>query len=1103
MITLDDSGSMRNTYMPDRRKTHKVGRFEVIMPLGGKLHPKDNGRQSENEVWVVAGVTGSSVWQQPFLRSADTNTIYYDPRVRYLPWRQADGSRLRDINWSAVPLDPSAAGVTRLDFSAQLNSYEAVWCYTERDPNSCGKSSQSFNPGLYYVLQRDGAGNYRDPYKKDSYREFDLNSEAATSFTRYPGRTDCAGSSCSQAEERRNFANWYAYYRSRMLLAKAAMAETLYGLQDSIRLGYGRLSKAEIVESGVRDYTPKRKSQAFSWLESVVPESGTPLREAVRAVGTYYQTSAAGGPWTDKPGDTSSTETKSCRRAYHLLVTDGYWSVEDRFVGIGNIDGGTGPLVQRSGGESFQYRPHAPYSDTQSDTLADFAMHYWREDLQPAIPNEVPPTPDDPSFWQGMSNLMIGLGVTGTLDPATDLPALASRQKSWTSDKIDDLWHAALNSRGRYFSATNATELSDAIREALNLVVQRELLETGVAASSGELADGTRKYRASYRTGIWIGDVEAFELDADGQVKGLAWSAKKGLPTADARQIVTWDAGTEPPKAVPFKWSALSAQTRSRIGTENQLNYVRGDRSNEGAEGFRRRQHPLGDFINSPPLVAGERVAVEYGGLAIGGAAWTDYRALKSQRARTVYIGGNAGMLHGFRDSMTGDPAKDGVEVFAYVPGSAHAHLKSLVSEGYGLADEHRYFVDGVLREADVYLKDGAGGAGGAWRNLLLGSTGAGPRAVFAIDITDPESANPDKVRWEISDPSIGHLFFPIEVGVLPNGEWKAIFGNGYGTSSTALLVVDIATGRFEKIDIDLKEGGLGGVSAVRDAAGQITALYAGDLKGRMWKFEYDASAVARFRIAGGGKALFEGDNSQPILQPPLVLDHPAGGKLLVFGTGRLITAADAGSTDVQAIYAVRDQSGNKPFVAIRPPMLQGRKLSRHMGGSAGQGTPPQGATPFFSISGDPVDWKAQHGWMIPLDLPDYAGLRALQPTLRVGTAGVLLGLVTPGEPVPCRGSTARGINLVVPPFSGAAFSSPLIDVNGDGTIDASDAGAVVGWGTSSDGVDAVLIGASANGKQTASIQSTGGSRKIQFTTATRQVQDRVWRRLVNDLPFK
>ena len=45
---------------------------------------------------------------------------------------------------------------------------------------------------------------------------------ANNSYNRGSGRTDCVAATCTYTEEIQNCANWYTYYRTRMLMMKSA-----------------------------------------------------------------------------------------------------------------------------------------------------------------------------------------------------------------------------------------------------------------------------------------------------------------------------------------------------------------------------------------------------------------------------------------------------------------------------------------------------------------------------------------------------------------------------------------------------------------------------------------------------------------------------------------------------------------------------------------------------------------------------------------------------------------------------------------------------------------------------------------------------------------
>jgi type IV pilus assembly protein PilY1 len=70
------------------------------------------------------------------------------------------------------------------------------------------------------------------------------------------------------AQEKQNFANWFQYYRSRLLSAQAGIPEAMQPFDDRLRVGWGRLKKTPtvvdgvstaIVETGVRNFDTTQK----------------------------------------------------------------------------------------------------------------------------------------------------------------------------------------------------------------------------------------------------------------------------------------------------------------------------------------------------------------------------------------------------------------------------------------------------------------------------------------------------------------------------------------------------------------------------------------------------------------------------------------------------------------------------------------------------------------------------------------------------------------------------------------------------------------------------------------------------------------------------
>lgn len=1153
MLTMDDSGSMMFQHMPE--ETIYIGSQTVPSPIGSasvRMDPGDNatlgGPGSAQGVasqflGTIAGDPASSNYRQMLMRSPDTNTIYYNPEVRYQPWPLAAGGRMANASASAALRDPMNAGGGTINLTniRSENSNSLVWCFRPSgNTNSCTDNNQNidYDPGLYYRLKKNGSGVYLSATDNASYDKFTINATSSTTYTKYAARTDCTGSTCTRDQERQNFANWFTYYRTRNLLARGAVAEAFSESTDTFRMGYGRINKGSTsidnvntraIEAGVRDFTASRKSTVFDWLYALPADGGTPLRRTMQDVGEYYSRADNRGPWSEVPGSVNTVADKTCRRSYHMLVTDGYWSDtvgSGGLVGVGNDDNTNGSNISGPG-QSFQYTAPRPYRDGSSDTLADYAMKYWKNDLRTNLDNKVVASLENPAFWQHMVNFTVGLGVRGTLDPATDLPFLTAGTKSWGSDKIDDLWHAAVNSRGAFFSAKDPNELASAIRSAIGQTLQRELREAGVATAATTLQDGNRKYVPLYKTGAWSGDVQAFALDANGQAGIQLWTAEAKVPAWASRNIFTWDAGLATPAGVAFTWAGISAANRTAMGGTGSVaavqqstfvNFLRGDRSQEGADLlFRRRSGVLGDFINSNPVLVKGSVNLGYGTLPTIGTSYASFLTQKAARTSVLFAGSNDGMLHGFKDTGGIVPAEDGKEVFAFVPRTVYPKLYYLADKTYGtdLPDlYHQFFVDGPLRETDAHVR--APGAGSAsWRNYLLGAMGAGGRGIFALDVTDTANLGASSIRWELSsdsDSDVGYIYSGVEAGVLPNGEWVAIFGNGHlsGAGKAVLFVANLETGATQKLVVDATgSNGLSGVSVQRNSLGQITNLFAGDLKGKLWKFDYNAATASRFEVSGG-TALFSaasaGGVAQPITQPPGIFDHPDGGKMLIFGTGLLVTEADANSTAIQAIYGVWDKPSD---VAFSRPMARASLATRTVTSTAGT----SGAI-LYDIAGAAVDFTTQRGWVI--DLGIISGLRSVNRPLTISKGLALVSTLAPAQNVvACDASTGVGITFVIPVATGENPTYKLFDTNGDGFVNASDASSA-GFFTNSPGGDRVFLPGTGTGGG-GSGGSGGGFCQPGYTMGAildqttgyrvcvpndpvlaQKIKDRVWRRIIN-----
>lgn len=484
---------------------------------------------------------------------------------------------------------------------------------------------------------------------------------------------------------------------------------------------------------------------------------------------------------------------------------------------------------------------------------------------------------------------------------------------------------AAETNPGTYFYAIEPSQLAEDLSKALEKVIDDVGSASSVSTNSSRLDTNTYIFQALFDSKSWSGEVKALTLDEDGKASGVAWSTDDADTFGATRNIKTYNGSS----TVDFSWNTLTAaQKKLLLGLDNNdtitdelaasgaklVRWIEG----EAVSGLRSRDKKLGDVVNSSPVYAGTRnyrfhqLPVELGGgvgLTDAGAvdAYTSYyQGTKSSRSEVLYVAANDGMVHGF-DADTGN------EVFAYIPSGALDKLKDVATPGYGGdGNEHKYSVDGPLFVGDAYFDD-------AWHNVLVGTYGAGGKGLFALDVTNPSSPS---VLFEVTDDDIGNVIGqPL---VAPTGDgWKVILGNGYNSTNAGakLVLVDLPSGDVQAIDTGVggTDNGLAGPSLVTNTQRVVTAAYAGDRQGNMWKFDLTANNAGNWGVAykAGNtpiplfKAQDAAGTPQPITSPPVVglntevsdIDY-----MVYFGTGSYLTSADnTANTQTNSIYAVAD----------------------------------------------------------------------------------------------------------------------------------------------------------------------------------------------------
>ncbi|MEK8046497.1 pilus assembly protein [Ideonella margarita] len=1092
MFTLDDSGSMLADFMPE-------GPFPVngaavtlngTAPCGPSCtrywlagFPADPRKLGRGPAGYLDGVVSAAkhvtadddaIFQRQF-RSPDVNALFYNPDRRYLPWVTGSGGARRPaFSADKAPWDvANASAVFNLTGTLVI---DATWCAAS---HLCSAGTQLFSPGLVYRLQA-GA----DPTLANAYRRFDVNVDGEHApVVKAPGRADCLASRCTQAEERQNFANWFTYHRTREALTKAALSEALVQYQGRLRLGWsqmngsqGLLQPGAVAQQPVLPLTSDHLGRVLAGLQAVQSWPTTPMRSAVEAVGQYFRQTGTNSAWLNDDGD-ASAPAAGCRRSANVILTDGYYN--DFYVGAGDVDGKDGPdhaLSNPGGWRQTRYLARRPYLDSApalADTLADVVMRDFVEDLQPGLPNLLRPGGSDIAFWQHLNTFAIGLGVQGTLPAATDeqrrdtLRRLAQGALNWpdprqnTAARIDDLWHAAVNTAGDFHPATTAEGLSAALDSVLlRASTPAQVMSSQVAYSAGAGAD-LSWVQAMFEPGRWSGDVrlvDAAALQGNAPDVPPKWSAADQLRCSlqatgeTQRRVFTWH--TRRGTGVAFNWHDLDDLARAYLGSASVVSLVRGGGvPPELAAGWRSLQaQPIGGVVNAPPLVINQAVDMGYQALSdrAAAAAYPVYLAERaaSSASGSVGFGSNDGMFH-LVNGATGD------EVMAYVPAGAWPWLSGWLSTAYGTeAQPHHLGVDGPLTEAQAWLS-------GRWETLVLGSMGGGGRSVFGLKL--PSNGNPptaNQVVFDLSnDPDLGHVTTPVRVGHVQGAGWFAFFGNGAASpgGQAALLAVNLERpAEVHRLVVPGGQGnGLMGVQLLRDTAGEVIAIYAGDLEGQLWRFDLAAGGPTRWRVGLEGRPLFQSAGvSQSITAAPVLVPHTGGGRMVVFGSGRLITATDALDTSLQSLYGVWDPTPDQALTG--PPASPGssgpfqpRTRSNLQVQQLG-GPELMSGQVYRRVSSQAVDWTRQAGWV--LDLEGLPGWRLLHTPQRV-LSKVLLNVVRPGQvALPCESRPAEGMAFLLSVSTGGAPQAPALDTNGDGLVNATDVSGVAAVVSSVDG---------------------------------------------------
>jgi type IV pilus assembly protein PilY1 len=812
----------------------------ISAPKPNILFVLDNSNSMDTPYMPDTAFNGSG--SAEYVRNIAYNTLAYDPGVTYLTSPKGN-----------------AAG----DYWESMNRANTTgWTKVRRNGFSSFASTYNIVSDSYY---------YKSTYLAGVETRTRVTIASGSTYPKASTRTDCLASACTYDEEMTNYTNWYSYYRLRMLAMKSGLSLSFASLGSNVRMGLMAIDPADngvLDFLNVSDFDATQKELWYKTLHAIVPKQhgDTPLRPALSTAGRYF----AGRVSTINGESAKDPMQYSCQRNYTLLSTDGYWTVAQGT----KVDGST--LVGDQ--DANLNRPYFDGTAT-SDTLADVAQYYYSTDLRDAMRGT-----------QNMVTYTIGLGAAGKMKYRSDYATAGSGDYfdvahgtpadavhgicTWQTGSgpcnwpvpvaeqptaVDDLWHAAVNGHGAYYSAANAADLKAGVASFIKSVEVSSAAQATGTSSVSNFSAGTQNYVFSSRfcSLKWFGELARYTADAaTGKLSPTPdWAQSGGgsdcagasgsnpatmrldQRSASERRIYTLDDGRSTASLVSFEWGSLSSTSQKYFsfaaikgtlsqacssgadcipsasqgdstgsaspgaGGYNLVNYLRGDstRAQDDSNAAADTRLYRSREHKLGDIVGSQAVYVQAPSFGYADKGYAEFKIAQAARQGMVYVGANDGMLHAF-------DATDGSETWAYIPSMLLPQLYKLADKRY--ASQHIFLVDGPGTSADVY-------DGSAWHTILVGGLGGGGRGFYALDVTKPGTP---AALWEfthdtsrtspyVTDADLGYSFGTPVVTKLSDGTWVVLVTSGYnnvvpGSGHGTLWVLNALTGSIiKKID--------------------------------------------------------------------------------------------------------------------------------------------------------------------------------------------------------------------------------------------------------------------------------------------------------------
>ncbi|MFM1989993.1 MAG: hypothetical protein RJA99_2950 [Pseudomonadota bacterium] len=651
----------------------------------------------------------------------------------------------------------------------------------------------------------------------------------------------------------------------------------------------------------------------------------------------------------------------------------------------------------------------------------------------------------DPVNCEANSRLTVTTGVAG--DPTQVLETVVVDKVLWSGAGAEGYAAAA--------AATSTRSLSGAL-------------------SSGESRTFTLQGRYDLKTfsgDVWsMGLTSTLKLDVGNMVKAssaipasgaasrpMYFAKPDGSGTVGAMTLETLEFGNAD--------AAQKASLNRGLGGlsdgkgADRVAYLRGT---DGSVGFRSRGGiTLGPVVSSAPTVIPERAIA---GLSEANhPGWTAYRREVSRADPMVIWGGNDGALHAV--TVKADGLK---EAWSFVPDAMLRRAAQFSDATLADVRLNPYFVDA---QPMVGHANTATGNGKAWRTVAVVTFGRGARGIAALDVTKTDLSAGAGVLFEYSNTShadladLGYIISPPissealgshQIVKMSDGRWAVLVGNGVDSNDTSggeaasgpgrpvlyAFYLDGAAPRWRRFAVDALLGGTpdaalstnNGLSTPRpvdvDGDGKVDLVYAGDIKGNLWRF--DLKTVSSPKVT----KLYAAGANRPIHTAPLVVRNGSSGACpssqaygcwqVIVGTGSYLSPLQGTTnTTAQHLLGILDLGQG---VTVAESSLVAQPYSA-ASGSAG--------VDFRVAETAVVDYVGgKRGWKMVLDPKEQTvASPMLKPNgqLRVTTVRPIVAGASSTQCLPARSWIFEGNPVSGPP------TADTFDFNNDGAINEED----------------------------------------------------------------